>query len=352
MSYVKQNFSGGQVLTATNLNHMEDGIADVVEKTSKIIDAPVNKFMLMVDGGDLLPGVITPYWTETCSEICAMLRDGYKNNFRFARWVMNKENQNQSLIYDHTAFELYPRENNQEVGARILFGDLQPIVLDAINNKVKFDPNWVAPSEPEKYVMFRSVKGTTTVEAFGTEWLWGMADGSYSGNDLHMEHVVIDNNKGIVINYDKTGYEVTSLVYDNNSNPIQYIVKFYFGDNVCPVIVDLLKQETTLDPDWVAPNTNQQIGIIYNPMMDTYSSTHTYEQLCALGAKLLEVMYYDSAITNDDYPAAVNYMRTLSVKYNRNPANAIGYLEFTFLNHENNGYIVIRVNSNNTIEKQ
>lgn len=97
---------------------------------------------------------------------------------------------------------------------------------------------------------------------------------------------------------------------------------------------------------------DQQIGIIYNPATDMYNSTHTYDQLCALGTKLLEVMYYDSAVTNDNYQAAVNYMRTLSVKYNRNPADGTGYLEFTFLNHENNGYIVIRVDSNNTIEKQ
>lgn len=126
-------------------------------------------------------------------------------------------------------------------------------VVKSVNGAMPDENGNVQASEPEKYAMFRSIKGETTVEAFGTEWLWGMADGSYSGNDLHMEHVVIDNNKGIVINYDKTGYEVTSLVYDNNSNPIQYIVKFYFGDNVCPVIADLLKQEITLDPDWVAP---------------------------------------------------------------------------------------------------
>ena len=141
-------------------------------------------------------------------------------------------------------------------------------VVKSVNGAMPDENGNVQASEPEKYAMFRSIKGETTVEAFGTEWLWGMADGSYSGNDLHMEHVVIDNNKGIVINYDKTGYEVTSLVYDNNSNPIQYIVKFYFGDNVCPVIVDLLKQEITLDPDWVAsePNITESAA---NTLVDT-----------------------------------------------------------------------------------
>ena len=32
MSYTKQNFTDGQVLTAEQLNHMEDGIAEAVTK--------------------------------------------------------------------------------------------------------------------------------------------------------------------------------------------------------------------------------------------------------------------------------------------------------------------------------
>ena len=274
MSYVKQNFSGGQVLTATNLNHMEEGIAAAgtvksvngvmpdengkiefgkllkttssvdVEQDGTVISNPTRCFNI-VDGSSFgIP--LNTYNQFTAEELNNSSRQGFINT-EFIRLVMLSDG---SKRYYCTGVE---QQNSSNV-FKYYFGDeLAPILADSDNNTFVLDPDWVAPSEPEKYVMFRSIKGEATVEAFGTEWLWGMADGSYSGNDLHMEHVIIDNNEGTVINYDKTGYEVTSLVYDSNSNPIQYIVKFYFGDNVCPVIVDLLKQEVALDPNWVAP---------------------------------------------------------------------------------------------------
>ena len=286
MSYVKQNFSGGQVLTATNLNHMEDGIASAgtvksvngvipnengniefgkllktvtsadAEQDGTVISNPTRCFNI-VDGSNFgIP--LNTYNQYTAEDVNKTFKQGFID-FSFSRSLMLKDGG--MIDYYCTKVE----KINKDKWAYHFGDNLAPIIVDSINNTFELDPDWVVPSEPEKYVMFRSIKGTTTVEAFGTEWLWGMADGSYSGNDLHMEHVVIDNDKGIVINYDKTGYEITSLVYDNNSNPIQYIVKFYFGDNTCPVIADLLKQEITLDPDWTAPAANDPIcKILFN----------------------------------------------------------------------------------------
>lgn len=44
MSYQKQNFANGNVLTAENLNHMENGIADV-ESTADAAKATVDKII-------------------------------------------------------------------------------------------------------------------------------------------------------------------------------------------------------------------------------------------------------------------------------------------------------------------
>lgn len=263
MGYLSK--SGLQILWTQILNLLK-GKVDVVdgkglstndyttEEKEKLaeLSSVVVKQINFIDGSAVAPNVINYYGSETMQEIVDMLRNSAKYDVTILRMCILPNDV--TNVVKHTNHTLIHDDSNNVIGAKIFYGDnLRPVILDIPSNKIIFDPDWVAPSEPEKYVMFRSIKGETTVEAFGTEWLWGMVDGSYSGNDLHMEHVVIDNDKGVVINYDKTGYEVISLVYDDNSNPIQYIVKFYFGDNACPVIVDLLSQEITLDPDWVAP---------------------------------------------------------------------------------------------------
>lgn len=55
MAYVKQNFVNGQVLTADNMNHIEDGIAEVeaqIDNIDKRVTDIVNAVLEEALGGE------------------------------------------------------------------------------------------------------------------------------------------------------------------------------------------------------------------------------------------------------------------------------------------------------------
>ena len=56
MAYQKQNFVNGQVLTADHMNHIEDGIAAVVQAVDDTVVPDVNQ--LKLDIGDLQTALI------------------------------------------------------------------------------------------------------------------------------------------------------------------------------------------------------------------------------------------------------------------------------------------------------
>lgn len=80
-----------------------------------------------------------------------------------------------------------------------------------------------------------------------------------------------------------------------------------------------------------------------------YVCTHTYAELQNLSDRLLNVVYYDTQITVSNEMSKGNYMRAIYARVNLNPDDGTEYIEFTFLNHDRNGYDIFRVNSDNTV---
>lgn len=153
MSYVKQNFSGGQVLTATNLNHMEEGIAaagtvksvnGVMPDENGNISSTIVKQIAIVDGSAVIPNNINYYGYETIEEIANMLRDTVGYDVTILRYCMLPGGK--TRVVEHTDYE-FIMENGKTVGVKVFHGDdLCPFILDVVSNKITFDPDWVAPA--------------------------------------------------------------------------------------------------------------------------------------------------------------------------------------------------------------
>lgn len=89
------------------------------------------------------------------------------------------------------------------------------------------------------------------------------------------------------------------------------------------------------------------IQFYYDIYSKTYGCDHTYEDISQMYFGALRAVYYDSQVTVTG-EAGFNYMRALYVRHNRISAGT-AYIEFTFLNHTRDGYITLRLNSDNTV---
>ena len=156
MSYVKQNFSGGQVLTATNLNHMEEGIASAgtVKSVNGVMpdengNVQATETIRFVDYSKIIPGtILKPAGQYSMLELVQKLFNG--NERHRMDWGITLLDPATGLQTDRyfTHFEQIVTGSKRELtGARMFYGDEYcPIILDGVNDTVTFDPDWVAPT--------------------------------------------------------------------------------------------------------------------------------------------------------------------------------------------------------------
>lgn len=97
-------------------------------------------------------------------------------------------------------------------------------------------------------------------------------------------------------------------------------------------------------------------GLRYVPMIylaaptyTSYACNCTYEKLYNAPYSAMKVMYYDTVTVVSGEVSRGNYMSALHVRHTTNPNDNTGYFEFTFFNHARDGYIILRLNSDNTI---
>ena len=271
MSYVKQNFSGGQVLTATNLNHMEEGIAaagtvksvnGILPDESGNISSTIVKQFFFIDGSILVPGVTNYYGTETMEEIVNMLRNStVTHSISILRLCMQADGS--VITRKYTGFETLQDDNLNYIGAKLFYGDdLCPVILDIPSNKIIFDPDWVAPPatvktinnvtpdengditiiEPYKYVFINSPLGF--MAPYSVDELYAYCTDASAFNKNSFIHRVYNP-----LNPTQPTYEYMCTEVQSTSTQI----KLLFDDKVAPVIIDKTANTITLDPDWTAP---------------------------------------------------------------------------------------------------
>lgn len=152
MSYVKQNFSGGQVLTATNLNHMEDGIA--AAGTVKSVNGVMPDENGNIQSDIAVPVLITHLKFPTfedirCNKTCEELHHSFLTQSTEATSIALLLYTAVGRLEEYrycTNFVLEKVNENFTKRYFLYFGeDIAPYIVDVEANTITADPNWVAP---------------------------------------------------------------------------------------------------------------------------------------------------------------------------------------------------------------
>ena len=98
-----------------------------------------------IDGSAIVPGLIQYYGKETMAEIYAYYQEAAVYNVECCRFIMGQGNtvQQRWCIATETI-----KDNGAVTRLRLYFGDdIAPVIMDIVNNKLYFDPDWTNPAE-------------------------------------------------------------------------------------------------------------------------------------------------------------------------------------------------------------
>lgn len=98
-----------------------------------------------IDGSAVVPGLIQYYGKETMAEIYAYYQEAAVYNVECCRFIMGQGNtvQQRWCIATETI-----KDNGAVTRLRLYFGDdIAPVIMDIVNNKLYFDPDWTNPAE-------------------------------------------------------------------------------------------------------------------------------------------------------------------------------------------------------------
>lgn len=98
-----------------------------------------------IDGSAVVPGLIQYYGKETMAEIYAYYQEASVYNVECCRFIMGQGNtvQQRWCIATETI-----KDNGAVTRLRLYFGDdIAPVIMDIVNNKLYFDPDWTKPAD-------------------------------------------------------------------------------------------------------------------------------------------------------------------------------------------------------------
>ena len=98
-----------------------------------------------IDGSAIVPGLIQYYGKETMAEIYAYYQEAAVYNVECCRFIMGQGNtvQQRWCIATETI-----KDNGVVTRLRLYFGDdIAPVIMDIVNNKLYFDPDWTKPAD-------------------------------------------------------------------------------------------------------------------------------------------------------------------------------------------------------------
>lgn len=215
MSYQKQDFSNGEVLTAAQLNHMENGIADVdsaanATKTfvDKIIDPTLSVSGKAADAAKV--GEAVNAESERAKGVESRIKEDVINNT--------------NALFDGTV-KLIPKfEENGAISSST--------GLD--NNNLASKTNWIRTNKKYDYskakVLYADIADDLQVYVFKYA-----VDGSYGGSEKFNKQYIIDNSYPLLrlSIYNSAGY--------NLSDAQRIIIYSYTAYKKEPIIITLAK---------------------------------------------------------------------------------------------------------------
>lgn len=315
MNYIKQNFSEGQVLKASHLNHIEEGLEqmgaslveikqsdwnqtdetqlDFIKNKPSIPDAIINPSTASVGQTLVVKSVDEngkPTEWETSSILSELEARGYIKVIQFldgtsfgmplqcnmtAEEIISNLTGNGVLavyrrlyLNEHDPSDVYTSNVGPVTAAdggirarKIDFNDgSAPIIVDASNNTITLDTNWTAPANSVK-----TINGAAPDENGDVQFIQPMSQSFMalsSGKIASLFTIpvkdVIDQIR-TMSTYAPRVYRITSGVGDVRYatsfmfNADTYQMTLYYGDDVAPVILDGENETIFNDPNWTAP---------------------------------------------------------------------------------------------------
>lgn len=187
-----------------SIEAMKEGLNILAEDNGEIVKVQTPYYgttIQFIDGSALIPGMLTYQAPYTMAEIVDRLRNAVNEKVEFIRLNFNANGPSTTLY--QTGFELIDLgEGNYN--ARVYFGeDICPIILDTVENKMIFDPDWTAPAESIPVPMTAEVGQVVAVKAVDengkpTEWEAVNVGSGYDMVIVASEEVTTADNKSIL----------------------------------------------------------------------------------------------------------------------------------------------------------
>lgn len=247
-------------------NALVKSVANITPDNNGNVPLCLVKNVCIVDGSAISPDILQYMGINTMAEIVGWLRNKGTHSVIFHRDIMGVNGETIEEVKD-TGSDIL-RQEDGTYNAIVYFGDdLCPIILDSKNNKIYFDPDWVAPAQSVKSVngitpnengrlntavIIENDESTGNVSIIrNPDLLWRALQSDLSASDISIFQRVAyeeDNSQ----DYLMINNELESLVYSQTDEIVVEIWRLGFGGHAPDLLVDNVAHTVSIDPDWVA----------------------------------------------------------------------------------------------------
>ena len=242
-------------------------VGGILPNTEGNVPLCLVKNVTIVDGSAISPDILQYMGVNTMAEIVEWLRNKGTHSVIFHRDIRDVNGKTAEVVKDTGSNIL--RLEDGTYNAIVYFGDdLCPIIVDSKNNKIYFDPDWVAPTQNVKSingitpnengrlntaVIIENDESTGNISIIrNPDLLWFALQSDPSASDISIFQRVAyeeDNSQ----DYLMINTELESLVFSQTDEIVVEIWRLGFGGYAPDLLVDNIAHTITLDPDWVAP---------------------------------------------------------------------------------------------------
>lgn len=224
------------------------------------------------------------------------------------------------------------------------FGDdIAPYIIDVEANTITIDPDWVAPTPCVKTVNGIAPDENGEIASYHSI-SFNFVDGSaivpglitYYGTATMAELCAYYDNSGmynvecrrIIMSSGNTAYTRNcigeQIVKDSDGNTTGR--KLFFGDDLCPVILDIASNKIIFDPDWVAPTSD--ITIPSGATLTIEEGATVVDNAGALGGSGgIEPLYVE--LSEDETTLVTSWDDIVTAHTEKRPMYIVGYSGFT-----------------------
>lgn len=139
------DFEFKKLSDVNSIEAMKEGLNILAEDNGEIVKVQTPYYGItiqFIDGSELMPGLLTYQAPYSMAEIVDWLRNAINQKTEFVRLNLKPDGSATTLY--QTGFEII-NLGEGNYNARVYFGkDVCPIILDTVENKMIFDPDWTA----------------------------------------------------------------------------------------------------------------------------------------------------------------------------------------------------------------